>query len=269
MDSRLVENRSPLLNVMCRAVQRAARRLVRDFGEVEHLQVSKKGPRDFVSNADRQAEKTLFESLSKDRPDYGFLMEESGVREGRDNRYRWIIDPLDGTTNFLHGIPHFAISVALEKEGEILAGVTYNPVHDEMFYAERGFGAFLNDRRLRVSNRREPNEAVIGTDTSPHLNSAEEDDFVKRNRLLTSQVAGVRRFGASTLALAYVAAGRFDGYWAQNISPWDIAAGIILVREAGGSVSDLKGGQDMIGNRSILATNLHLHPSLTTLLGVK
>lgn len=236
--------RSAIINVMVSAVQKASRGLVRDFGEVENLQVSRKGPADFVSAADLKAEKILRGELAKARPDFGFLMEEGGsvpAREGSEG-YRWIIDPLDGTHNFLHGIPHFAITVALEREGEVIAGVTYDPLRDEMYTAEKGGGAFVNGRRIRVSSRRQLVDSIVATGI-PRADKPGHLEFLKMLGGMMSRTAGVRRFGSAALDLAYVAAGRFDGYWESNLQPWDIAAGIILVREAGGYVSDLTGGR--------------------------
>ena len=256
--------RSPVINVMVAAARKAARGLVRDFGEVEQLQVSVKGPADFVSAADIQADRTLKAELSRARPGYGLLFEESGAAEGTDKRHRWIVDPLDGTMNFLHGIPHFAISIGLERDGEIVAGVVYEPTRDELYWAEKGVGAFLNDRRLRVSARRQISEAVIATGLRPS-----DRDKPARTSLLaavTTNAAGVRRFGAAALDLAYVAAGRLDGFWEFGLSPWDIAAGILLVREAGGYVSDLSGGQSMMTSGDVLAANDHLHLPLAALI---
>jgi len=260
-------SRSPNLNVMANAAFKAARGLVRDFGEVEHLQVSQKGPGDFVSTADKKAEKILHAELSKARPTYGFILEEGGVLPGSEDS-TWIIDPLDGTTNFLHGIPHFAISIALQKGNEIIAGVIYDPVKDELFHAEKGGGAFLNERRLRVSGRSQLTESLLATDLPFASHSpAARQEFQKTLDKLTPFVAGVRRFGAASLDMAYVAAGRFEGYWKEAIQPWDIAAGIVLVREAGGYVSDLKGGDDLFGTRSVLATNGALQASIRRALG--
>src|SRR6267378_7172722 len=245
---------SALLNVMIKAARKAGRALKRDFGEVENLQVSLKGPANFVTAADRRSEETLREELAKARPGYGFLGEEGGKREGSDKSHRWIVDPLDGTMNFLHGIPHFAISIALEREGTIVAGIVYNPANDELFTAERGKGAFLNDRRLRVAARRRLEDAVVGC-ALPH--PARGDAELSRNEhtAIQNKVAGLRRFGAAALDLAWVAAGRVDAYWERGLSPWDMAGGIALVREAGGFVTDLDGREDMIKTGGILAGN--------------
>jgi myo-inositol-1(or 4)-monophosphatase len=258
--------RSPLINVMVAAVRKAARGLVRDFGEVEQLQVSLKGPGDFVSQADLKTEKLLVAELTKARPAVGFLLEEGGEIIGEDPRYRWVIDPLDGTTNFLHGIPHFAISIAFEKEGEVLAGVVFDPIHDELFWAEKGKGAYVNDRRLRVAARRELRDCVIATGIT-HMGRPEPERFIKELADLMGQVAGVRRFGSAALDLAYVAAGRYDGYWERNIKAWDMAAGLLLVKEAGGVVSDLTGGTKLYETGGVLATNDILHRPLLKIVG--
>jgi myo-inositol-1(or 4)-monophosphatase len=257
--------RSAILNVMMGAARKAARALLRDFGEVEQLQVSMKGPSDFVSSADLKAEKTLRAELKKARPDFGFLLEEGGAIAGKDaSAPRWIIDPIDGTTNFLHGIPHFAISIGLERDGEIVAGVIYEPIRDEMFHAEKGAGAFLNERRLRVSARRELGQALFATGI-PFQGRDGHEPFLATMGKVMSKVAGIRRFGSAALDMAYVAAGRYEGYWESGIKPWDIAAGIVLVKEAGGYVSDMAGGQDMLSTGSIVAGNDHLHRPLLDL----
>ncbi len=250
--------RSALINVMAKAAGKAARGLVRDFGEVEQLQVSQKGPADFVSTADLKAERILRAELTKARPDFGLLMEESGAKAGNDASQRWIVDPLDGTTNFLHDIPHWSISIAAERAGEVIAGVIYNPVSDEMYWAEKGQGAFLNDRRLRVSGRRRMQEAVLGTG-APFLGHGDTETFQAELSALMPTIAGVRRFGSAALDLAFVAAGRFDGFWESGLNAWDVAAGIILVREAGGYVTEIGGGRDPLTGGSLLAANTHLH----------
>jgi myo-inositol-1(or 4)-monophosphatase len=256
--------RSATINVMTAAALKASRGLKRDFGEVEQLQVSMKGPADFVSNADLKAEKLLRAELSKGRPGYGFLMEESGESPGSDARHRWIVDPLDGTTNFLHGIPHFAISIALERDGEIVAGVVYDPTRDEMFWAEKGAGAYVNEHRLRVSARRSLGDAVIGTGI-PFRGHGDHPSYLAALAAVMGATAGVRRQGAAALDLAYVAAGRYDGFWEFGLSAWDVAAGILLIREAGGYVSDLAGGHDMLGSGDVIAANDHLHLPLAAL----
>jgi myo-inositol-1(or 4)-monophosphatase len=250
--------RSPTMNVLVRAVERAGRGLIRDFGEVENLQVSRKGPADFVSQADLKAQKTLVGELTKARPDYGFVLEEGKDIPSKDGRHRFLIDPLDGTTNFLHGIPHFAISVGLERDGELIAGVVYNPVTVELFSAEKGQGAYLNDRRIRVSARRDLSAAVIGTGI-PHLGMAGHDRFSHELAHMMPRVAGIRRTGSAALDLAYVAAGRFDGYWEFGLNPWDMAAGIALVTEAGGYVSEVGGGRSPMTGKSVLAANAGIH----------
>ena len=240
--------RSPLLNVMIKAARKAGRMLNRDFGEVEHLQVSLKGPANFVTAADRRAEEILRQELGLARPGYGFLGEEGGAHEGPDKTHRWIVDPLDGTSNFLHGIPHFAISIALEREGTIVAGLVYNPANEELFTAERGKGTFLNDQRLRVAARKRLADAVIACGL-PHLGRGDLALGRKELAAVQDKVAGLRRFGAAALDLAWLAAGRFDGYWERNVSPWDVAAGLILVREAGGFVTDLDGRRRPVPDR--------------------
>jgi myo-inositol-1(or 4)-monophosphatase len=257
--------RSPVLNVMGNAALKAARGLIRDFGEVEQLQVSIKGAGDFVSTADLKAERTLKGELRRARPGYALLFEESGAEPGADPRHRWIVDPLDGTTNFLHGIPHFSISIALERDGEIVAGLIYEPIRDEMYWAEKGLGAYVNDRRLRVSARRHLADAVIGTGI-PVGERADGPAYLDTLAAVVRATSGVRRMGSAALDLAYVAAGRYDGFWQFGLSPWDIAAGMLLVREAGGYISDLAGGHDMMASGDVLAANDHLHLPLAALI---
>lgn len=248
------------MNVMIAAARKAARALARDFGEVENLQVSRKGPSDFVTSADIKAEKTLFEELSKARPGYGFVMEERGVVEGTDKTNRWLIDPLDGTTNFLHAIPHFAISIGLEREGVLIAGVVYNVVRDELFWAEKGAGAFLNDRRLRVAGRSDMRDALFATGTPFNGKPGHAKALGEIERVI-AKTAGIRRFGSAALDLAYVAAGRFDGFWERGLNAWDIAAGAVLVREAGGVVTEID-GDDFMKTGAVLASNQALTPLL-------
>ncbi|WP_340644914.1 inositol monophosphatase family protein [Phenylobacterium sp.] len=254
-----MSTQTALLKVMSDAARKAARGLNRDFGELLELQVSKKGAADFVSAADLKAEQTIFEMLQKARPGYSFLGEERGLIEGTDKTHTWIVDPLDGTTNFLHAIPHFAINIALQREGAIVAAVTYNPITNELFWAEKGKGCFVNDKRLRVAARQHLNESVLATGI-PFLGHGQHATFLKELHQISQRVAGVRRFGAASLDLAFVAAGRFDGYWERDLKPWDLAAGLLLVSEAGGKVTSADGGEDMLTAGSICASNLELHP---------
>ena len=257
---------SGLLTVMDRAARKAGAKLRRDFSEVQHLQVSRKGPADFVSKADQRAERTLYDELLHARPDWGFLLEEAGEIPGDPNKPRWIIDPLDGTSNFLHGLPHFAISIAVEEplangKREITSGLVYQPLTDESFWAEKGRGAWLQDQRLRVSARRDLTEALIATGIPFHG----QGDFARWSRILGAvapQVAGIRRYGAAALDFAWVAAGRFDGYWEADLQPWDVAAGMLLVREAGGFVTDFRGGDKAMERNEFLAGNDAMHSKL-------
>ena len=257
--------RSPLINVMVSAAMKASRGLRRDFGEVEQLQVSRKGPADFVSIADKRAEKILFEELANARPDFGFLMEEHGEIAGKRDDIRFIIDPLDGTTNFLHGIPHFAISIAVEERKEIVAGVVYAPLTDELYWAEKGQGAFLNDTRLRVSGRTKMEAALLATGI-PFKGRDGHELFLAEMTEIAPEVAGIRRFGAASLDLAYVAAGRYDGFWESGLNSWDVAAGALLVREAGGYVTDYDGRQAVVEAGTIIAANDRLHAPLERML---
>lgn len=259
---------SPLMTVMQAAARKASRSLLRDFGEVEHLQVSRKGPADFVSQADQKAEEIIFENLRRDRPGYGFLMEEAGTISGTDKTHRFIVDPLDGTTNFLHGIPHFSISIALEREGEIVAGLVYNPVSDEMFFAETGKGAFLNDGRLGGADRRlRPGKRDIFTESLfatgiPFLGKKGHTKFLKELHQVMGASAGVRRLGSAALDLAWTAAGRYDGYWERDLALWDIAAGVFIAREAGLRVESLSGGDVLTACDPIVTNDAlfeHLH----------
>ena len=261
---------SGLITVMQRAARKAAPRLRRDFGEVEQLQVSKKGPGDFVTMADKRSEQTLVEELRTARPDWGMLLEEGGVIEGDPAKPRWIVDPLDGTTNFLHGVPHFSISIAVEEKkpdgtGEITQGLVYQPVTDESFWAEKGRGAWLQDRRLRVSSRRNLDEAMIGTGI-PHFGRGNVANWSRIFGAIAPEVAGIRRFGSAALDLAWVAAGRMDGFWEEDLDPWDSAAGVLLVKEAGGYVTDYRGQNRMFDRREYLAANGDLHSKLHKLL---
>lgn len=253
---------------MEKAARKAGGRLRRDFGEIEHLQVSQKGPADFVSKADRAAERTIYDELVQARPDWGFLLEESGEIDMDPDKPRFIVDPLDGTSNFLHGIPHFAISIAVQEPklggggwGDVVAGVIYQPITDETFWAEKSRGAWLQDGRLRVSGRRKLSESLIATGT-PYQGHG---DFAEWSRIfgrVGPEVAGIRRFGAAALDLAWLAAGRFDGFWESDLQPWDTAAGCLLVREAGGFVSDYRGRSLQICDKQVIAGNDQLHSRL-------
>jgi len=253
--------RSPLMTVMVDAVMKAAKGLRRDFGEVENLQVSRKGPGDFVSAADHKAEAVIREALLKARPDYGFVMEESGIVEGRDKQHRWHIDPLDGTANFLHGIPHFAISLGLEREGGLVAGVVYDPIKDELFIAEKGKGAFLNNRRLRVSARTAFDDCLVATGMAPHLRKSRDLQLRKMERVIAKS-AGVRWTGSAALDLSYLAAGRFDAYWTEGLKSWDMAAGLVILKEAGGFYSDLAGKELDMDQGAVAAGNSAAHQAL-------
>jgi myo-inositol-1(or 4)-monophosphatase len=257
--------RTALLNVMVNAVLKAGRGLARDFGEVENLQVSLKGPGDFVTAADRRSEQVLIAELGRARPSFGFLAEESGETAGSDRTHRWIIDPLDGTMNFLHGIPIFAISVALEREGSLVAGVIYNPILNELYTGERGSGAFLNDRRLRVARRSKLADCVIAT-AMPQLVRPGQAAYLAELGAALPKVAGVRRTGSAAMDLAWVASGRFDGLWQHNLSPWDMAAGTVFVREAGGFVTDASGGDASFATGSVVAGNETVHRDLLALI---
>ena len=256
---------SALINVMVKAARRAGRSLKRDLGEIENLQVSLKGPANFVSLADKRAEEMLYEDLSKARPGYGFIGEEGGTREGSDKSHTWIVDPLDGTTNFLHGIPQFAISIGLQREDTIIAGLIYNPANDELYIAERGKGAFLNDQRLRVAGRRQLHDCVIACGL-PHIGRGDHELSGREMAALQPKVAGLRRFGAAALDMAFVAAGRLDGYWERNLKAWDMAAGQILIREAGGTVSGLAGNDDPLVTGHVVCGNEYIHAELVKIL---
>jgi myo-inositol-1(or 4)-monophosphatase len=257
---------SGLITVMERAARKAAPRLRRDFNEVQHLQVSRKGPADFVSMADQRAEQTLFEELSHARPDWAFVMEERGEIAGVEGKGRFVVDPLDGTTNFLHGIPHFAISICAEEQRpdgrwEPMAALVYQPLTDESFWAEKGRGAWLQDHRLRVSSRRDLADALIATGI-PFLGHGNFAEWSRIFGAVAPEVAGIRRLGSAALDLAWVAAGRFDGYWESDLSRWDVAAGMLLVKEAGGFVTDYRGGDRPIERNEFLAANDALHSKL-------
>ncbi len=258
--------RSALLNVMVQAAIKAGRSLTKDFGEVENLQVSKKGPADFVSNADKRAEQIVFDELTKARPTYSFLMEEGGEVKGSDGQHRWIVDPLDGTTNFLHGIPMFACAIALERGNEIVASVIFNPVMDELFTAEKGSGAWLNDRqRLRVAGRRHLADAVIATGIKT-TGTADDALTLRQLAMISPATAGIRRTGSASTDLAWLAAGRFDGFWEARLSPWDVAPGQLMLREAGGSMSDYGGAPGSVWNGQVVAGNELIQAQLLKLI---
>ena len=259
---------SGLIRVMEKAARKAGGRLRRDFGEIEHLQVSRKGPSDFVSKADQAAERTIYDELKQARPDWGFLLEEAGEIDMDPSQPRWVVDPLDGTSNFLHGIPHFAVSIAVQEPkldgsgwGDVVAGVVYQPITDETFWAEKTRGAWLHDARLRVSGRRTLSEALIATGT-PFQGHGDFGEWTRIFGKIGPQVAGIRRFGAAALDLAWVAAGRYDGFWESGLSPWDSAAGCLLVREAGGFVTDYRGRSQPICDAQLIAGNDQLHSRL-------
>jgi len=256
---------SALLNVMIKAARRAGRSLKRDLGEIENLQVSLKGPANFVTMADRRAEEMLYEDLAKARPGYGFIGEEGGSRPGDDKTHTWIVDPLDGTTNFLHGIAQFAISIALKREDLIIAGVIYNPANEELYIAERGKGAFLNDQRIRVAGRRKLGECVIACGL-PHIGRGDHELSRCEMAEIQNKVAGLRRFGAASLDMAFIAAGRLDGYWERNLQAWDMAAGQIIVREAGGIVSGIDGNDDALTSGNVICGNEYVHAELLKIL---
>ena len=263
---------SGLIRVMEKAARKAGQRLRRDFGEVEHLQVSRKGPSDFVSKADQAAERTIYDELRQARPDWGFLLEEAGEIPGAEGKPRWVVDPLDGTSNFLHGMPHFAISIAAQEPkpdgsgwGDVIAGLVYQPITDESFWAEKTRGAWLQDKRLRVSARRRLDDALVATGI-PYDGHGSFADWTAVANVIGPQVAGIRRFGAASLDLAWVAAGRYDGFWEQDLSPWDTAAGCLLVREAGGFVTDFRGRSQAICDTEVLAGNDALHSKLHKIL---
>lgn len=259
--------RSALINVMVKAAEKASKNLKRDFGEVEHLQVSRKGPADFVSNADLQAQAILREELGRARPDFGFLMEEAdNAADTSAKKERWIVDPLDGTTNFLHGLGHWAISIAAERDGEIIAGVILDPIKDEMFWGEKGLGAYLNNKRLRVSARKDLSECLIATGIPFKGSDHKAAGFVSELQAIMLKVAGIRRLGAAALDLAYVAAGRYDGYWESGIHSWDVAAGALLVKEAGGFIGPMKAQENPVFGSGIVAANSTINEELVRLL---
>ncbi|MEM8569335.1 MAG: inositol monophosphatase family protein [Pseudomonadota bacterium] len=250
------------VNIMIKAARKAARSLVRDFGEVEQLQVSAKGPGDFVSRADMRAEEIIRTELTEARPNYGWLGEESQEEKGKDPTRRWIVDPLDGTTNYLHGLPHWAVSIALEHKGEIVAAVVHDPTKDEIFVAEKGAGAWMNDRRLRVSGRRDMIEMIFATGV-PFAGSPLLPKTLKDLAELTPRTAGIRRWGAAALDLAYVAAGRYDGFWERGLRPWDMAAGLLIVREAGGFTGPIVEDTEIFESGTVVAATPQIFETLT------
>ncbi len=252
---------SALIQAMVAAIRKACKGVSRDFGEISELQVSRKGPGDFVTAADKRVEAALFEELTRLRPGYGFLGEEQGLREGTDKTHRWIVDPIDGTTNFMHGIPVFACTVALERDGEIVAGVTYNPITNDLYWAEKGKGAYHNDRRLRVSARKVMEDSLIATGL-PFVGKTGHAQALKELHQIMQRTAGIRRLGACSLDLAMVAAGQVDGYWERGLKPWDMAAGTLLITEAGGKIGSLDGDQSPLITGEMLAANHELYPQL-------
>ena len=254
------------LNIMIKASERASKILIRDFGEVEKLQVSKKGPSDFVTNSDLKTEKIIIDELQKAKPNYSIVSEENGIKNNKDKKNTWIIDPIDGTINFLHGIPHFAISVALKSKNEIISGIIFDPIKNEMFFAEKGNGAYLNNSRIRVSNKSDFKNSCLVTG-GPKINSKKREFIFKEYQKISTDVnSHVRKSGSAALDIAYVASGRYDGYWHREINYWDIAAGIILVKESGGFVESLNGGSFAEKKIDIIATNSKIHKELKNLL---
>lgn len=261
MSSQRMLTGSALINVMVAAAQKSGRALIRDFGEIEQLQVSRKSLGDFVSTADLRSEKIIIQELQKARPAYGFIIEESGTIRGEDPDNTWLVDPLDGTSNFLHGMPHFSVSIALQRKGEIMAAVVYNPVVDELYWAEKGSGAFLNQRRLRVSGRQHIDEALIACNT-PYGKRGNSDKFINGFRKLVGIVSGVRHFGCASLDLCYVASGRLEGFFESGLKAWDIAGGALIIKEAGGYVCDFDGEQSFLEKGNIIAANEAIFPEL-------
>jgi len=256
---------SPQINLITRACIKASRSLIRDFGEIENLQVSTKGPGDFVTSADKRTEKILISELQKANPDYGIITEESGIINKSNTKNRWIIDPIDGTTNFMNGVPQFAISIGYEEENEIKCGVIFNPIMNEMFCAEKGNGAYLNNSRIRVSNKKKIKDSLIVTG-GPKGESKIKEKIFSEYINVSKNVSNVRKFGSASLDMAYVACGRFDGYWQREINYWDIAAGIIILREAGGYVDFFEEDVSLPLKKNILASNSNIHNELKELI---
>ena len=259
---------SPQINLITKACMKASRSLIRDFGEIENLQVSTKGPGDFVSSADKRTEKILIDELQKAHPEYGIITEESGVINKLNVKNRWIIDPIDGTMNFLNGVPQFAISIGYEEDGEIKCGVIFNPITNEMFCAEKGSGAYLNNSRIRVSNKKKIKDALIVTG-GPKGSSKIKDKIFSEYIKVSKNVSNVRKFGSAALDIAYVACGRFDGYWQRELNYWDIAAGIVILKEAGGFVDFFEEDKSTPLKKNILATNTNIHDQLRELIRKK
>tara|TARA_B100000029_G_scaffold512952_1_gene611015 strand:+ start:351 stop:1139 length:789 start_codon:yes stop_codon:yes gene_type:complete len=253
------------INVMIKACRKAAKVLIRDFGEIENLQVSVKGPGDFVTAADKKVEKILINELQKARPNYSILSEEVG-QITNDQEFKWIIDPIDGTANFLHGIPHFAISVGLEKKGEIICGIIYDPIKDEMFLAEKGNGSYLNNQRIRVSARSKLKDSIIFTGGPRQTSNNKELSFEEYRKFSSLVNTPIRKMGSASLDMAYVAAGRCDGFWQRYLKYWDVAAGIIIVKEAGGYVTDFNGNNEYLKNNNILVTNSKISKEMIEIL---
>ena len=257
---------SPYLNIMIKASEKASKVAIRDFGEIENLQVSSKGPGDFVTSADKRTEKIIIEELQKAHPDYGIITEESGIINKSNTKNRWVIDPIDGTMNFLNGIPQFAISIGYEEENEIKCGVIFDPIKNEIFYAEKGNGAYLNNSRIRVSNKKKLNDALLVTGGPKQSSKIKEEIFSEYVKLSNSVLSPIRKFGSAALDIAYVSCGRFDGYWQRELKYWDIAAGIIILKEAGGFIDFFETDEAAPLKKNILASNSNIHSELKDLI---
>ncbi len=260
---------SPQINIITKACLKASRSLIRDFGEIENLQVSSKGPGDFVTSADKRTEKIIIEELLKAHPDYGILTEESGLINKTNTKNRWIIDPIDGTTNFLNGIPQFAISIGYEEKNEIKCGVIFDPIKNEMFFAEKGSGAFLNNSRIRVSNKKKLKDSLLVTGGPKQSSKIKDEIFTEFIKISNNVVSPIRKFGSAALDLAYVACGRFDGYWQRELNYWDVAAGIIILKEAGGFIDFFEADNKAPLKKNILASNSNIHNELSNLINKK
>ena len=254
------------MNIISRACMKASRSIIRDFGEIEKLQVSSKGPGDFVSSADKRTEKIIIDELQKAHPDYGIVTEESGFINKSNKKNRWIIDPIDGTTNFLNGIPQFAISIGYEEENEIKCGVIFDPIKNEMFFAEKGNGAYLNNSRIRVSNKKKLKDALLVTGGPKHSSKIQEEIFSEFIKVSKNVLSPIRKFGSASLDIAYVACGRFDGFWQRELNYWDIAAGIIILKEAGGFVDFFERDNEATLKRNVLASNSNINDELKDLI---